>query len=340
MEKVKVCLDCDPGHDDACAIMLAGHNSKIDLLGISTVMGNQTLEKTTANALKIISLAGLRHIDVVAGQGRPLIKNLDICPEIHGDSGLETDKGVFPNVETKEPIQEKGIIHIHKVITQCPEKVTIIATACLTNIALLLILYPEIKLKIEQIVIMGGAMGIGNCGPVMEWNIMVDPHAAKIVFESGLKVVQIPLDVTHTCLVTKDILNHLQSWNTPFSLFLIDLLTFFAKAYKQVYDFDDPPLHDPLAVAYVIEPEIFKTVFMRVDIEINSDLTSGQTVCDVYHKSARPKNIHLATKVDVKMFWKLMLEAWKLSDEKSPYNTQAKLGKDITKLGVVWGGLR
>jgi len=272
-----------------------------------------------------VTMSGIQHVDVVAGQGKPLIRHLDVCPEIHGDSGLDTEKGSFPKIYTKAPINQKGILYMYQIISQCPDQVTIIAIAGLTNVALLLTIFPEIKSKIDKIVLLGGAMGIGNIGPVMEWNIMVDPHAAKIVFESGLKIVQIPLEVSHTCLVTQEIQSELKTWNTPFSFLLVDLLTFFAKTYKEVFKFDYPPLHDPLAVAYVIAPEIFTTEFMRVDIETNSELSSGQTVCDVYHRSAKPKNVHLATKVDVGAFWKLMMAAWKSANSKSPLNIRPKI---------------
>jgi inosine-uridine nucleoside N-ribohydrolase len=300
--------------------MLAGHNKNLNLLGISTIMGNQTVEKTTDNALKVLKLSGLDHIDVVAGQNKSILGVIATCPEIHGDSGLDTVHGVIPNVQTKGPIKEKAIIHMNRIISQSKTPVTLIATASLTNYALLITVFPEIMKKIDKIIVLGGAIGVGNIGPVMEWNIMVDPHAAKIVFESGLKIVQIPIEVTHTCLVTDSIIKELQSWNTPFSALLVDILMFFAKTYKEVFNFESPPLHDPLAVAYAIQPELFETHFVRVDIETISNLASGQTICDIFHRTGKPKNVHLAVKVDVPKFWDLMIDAFKQSNLKSTLN--------------------
>uniref|UniRef100_A0A6B2LA08 Inosine/uridine-preferring nucleoside hydrolase domain-containing protein n=1 Tax=Arcella intermedia TaxID=1963864 RepID=A0A6B2LA08_9EUKA len=314
-------MDCDPGHDDACAIMLAGHNPHLELLGISTVMGNQTLQKTTMNALKVLAISGLDDIKVVPGQAKPLIETLAVCPEIHGDSGLETAKESFPDVQIKEPVQQKAIIYMNQVFSKTEGKITIIATACLTNIALLLTVFPEVKEKIEEIVILGGAMGIGNMGPVMEWNIMVDPHAAKIVLESGLKIVLIPLEVTHTCLVTEAILDRIKAMQSPFSRLLVSLLTFFAETYQKTFNFSSPPLHDPLAVAYAIDPSLFETLFTRVDIEVESKLSKGQTVCDIYLMGKKElRNVHLATKVDVNKFWDLMFDAWNTTNNLSSLN--------------------
>jgi len=322
---VPVWLDCDPGHDDAFAIMLAGHNPKLRLLGISTIMGNQTVEKTTDNALRVIELAGLRHIDVVKGQSKPILAPLATCPEIHGSSGMDTIHGSFPKIDTKHTLPDKAILHIYRVLSQSPEPVTLIATGALTNFALLIVLFPEIMPKISRIILIGGAIGIGNIEPVSEWNILIDPHAAKIIFESGLTIVQIPLEVTHTVLVTQDILKEIRSLNTPFSGLLVDLLLFFAKTYKDVFNFNDPPLHDPIAVAFAIEPEIFETVYVRVDIETKSELSSGQTVCDLYHRTGKPKNVHLALKVNVPRFWQIMLDALRISDSISPLNNKHKL---------------
>jgi len=245
---------------------------------------------------------------------------LSICPEIHGNSGLDTINGTLPDVPLKEPIKEKAIIHMYKIISQSQEPVTILATAALTNIALLITIFPEIKQKIKQIILLGGAMGTGNISPVAEFNILVDPHAAKMIFESGLKIIQIPLEVSHTCLVTDDIIKEIKSWNTPFSVVLIDLLMFFAKTYKEVYGFQDPPLHDPLTVAYAINPDIFETRFLRVDIETNSELSKGQTVCDIHHRTNKQKNVHVAMKVNVSKFWEMLLHSLKIANQQSILN--------------------
>lgn len=190
----------------------------------------------------------------------------------------------------------------------------------LTNAAVLLILYPEVKDMIE-IVIMGGCMGIGNTAPVAEFNIQTDPEAAKVVFESGVPLTMVPLEVTHTALATSEVLADIHSNSpTPFRWAMQQLLLYFASTYRRVFKFEDPPLHDPCAVAFVISPEIFETELMRVDIETRSSYSSGQTVCDVWHQSDARNNCHVALKMDTAKFWQLMIAAIGDADRKSILN--------------------
>eukprot|EP01111_Echinosteliopsis_oligospora_P009903 TRINITY_DN2994_c0_g1_i3.p1 TRINITY_DN2994_c0_g1~~TRINITY_DN2994_c0_g1_i3.p1 ORF type:complete len:299 (-),score=77.98 TRINITY_DN2994_c0_g1_i3:160-1056(-) len=275
-EKQLVWLDCDPGHDDAFAIILAGYSNKIKLLGISTALGNQSIEKTTQNALKVLSISGLDHIDVVRGQAAPLIRPPMECPEIHGNSGLDCGVG-FPPI-TKTALPHKAVLYMYEIINAAPSPVTIVATACLTNIAVLITVFPEIKQKIKSVTLLGGAIGVGNMSPSAEWNILVDPEAAKLVFDSGMKIVMVPIEVSHTALATPDIISSIQNLNSNFGLLMVDLLLFFKKTYKEVFNFEHPPLHDPLAIAYVISPDLFETRLMRVDVETMSPLCSGRTV--------------------------------------------------------------
>lgn len=324
MGRTKIWLDCDPGHDDAMAIMLAGHSPSVELLGLSTVAGNQTVEKTTVNALRVLSLADIRGVDVVMGQGAPLMRESKVCPEIHGSSGLGTRSG--QEVPDLPPvgrlIPKKAIVHMYDVISQHGDgEVVLVATGSLTNVALLLMVFPEVKAKLAQIVLMGGAMGIGNTGPVAEFNIQCDPEAAKVVFECGVKLVQVPLEVTHTCLVTDEVVKALEAFDSPFGRLMIDLLQFFAQTYKDIFFFDFPPLHDPLTIAYVIDPSIFQTKLLRVDIETSSELSYGQTVVDVWQMSPKPRNVHVAQRVDVPAFWELMLAALRKANERSPLNS-------------------
>lgn len=326
----KVWLDCDPGHDDAFAIMLAGHNPNLELIGISTVHGNQSVKKTTSNALKTLSVSGLTKIKVVPGQSKPLVRPDKVCPEIHGESGLDCSDSFSLLMKKEESLHhdqlvsdKKAIIYMYETFSNIAsqgEKVTLVATGTLTNVALLLTVFPEVKETIEQIVLLGGAMGIGNMSPSAEWNILVDPEAAKIVFEAGVKLVMIPLEVSHTALVTPEIVDRIRKMDTQFSALCIDLLHFFAETYKRVFHFEYPPLHDPLAVAYVINPSIFETVLMRVDIETVSELTSGRTICDIYHMSKLPKNVFVGQKVNVEEFWNLLISSLTLANSVSSLN--------------------
>eukprot|EP00877_Chromochloris_zofingiensis_P007942 jgi/Chrzof1/3400/Cz12g23290.t1 len=198
----------------------------------------------------------------------------------------------------------------------------LVCTGALTNVAALIIIYPEV-LNLIEIIIMGGALGVGNTGPVQEFNIQTDPEAAKVVFESGVKLTMVPLEVTHTALVTQKVLTKMLNSRqpvSPFKLLTQQLLTFFASTYKAVFNFDDPPLHDPCAVAYVIAPHIFEVREMRVDIETCSSISAGQTVCDIWHQSTRPKNCFVAMSMDVDAFWALILDALDRADAASPMN--------------------
>jgi inosine-uridine nucleoside N-ribohydrolase len=216
-----VWLDCDPGHDDAFAILLCD-NPLIKLLGISTVHGNQTVEKTTANAIKTLALGAIWNIPVVAGLSKPVVVEARECPEIHGETGLDAPNSSFPTTSQKPVECDNAITYIKDQIMKCSSKVTVVATGCLTNVAMLLTLYPRIKERIDKIVVLGGAVGVGNISAAAEFNILVDPHAAHIVFESGCEsecrvsrvvcmmsscrvsniVFLITIDTTHTNLVT------------------------------------------------------------------------------------------------------------------------------------------
>ena len=167
---------------------------------------------------------------------------------------------------------------------------------------------------------MGGAIGCGNTGPAAEFNIQVDPEAAHIVFESDLPLYMIPLEVTHEALVTPSVLESIQLLNTNFSQIVIDLLLFFKLTYKKVFRMEHPPLHDPCAVAFVIDPNMFEYRLMRVDVETASTLSYGQTVCDIYDMSQKKKNVHVCTKMNNEKFWYMMIECMHLANKQSPIN--------------------
>ena len=194
------------------AILLAAFTPSIQLLGISTVYGNQTVEKTTENALKTLAISGIKDIPVVKGAERPLLRPSRQCPEIHGESGLETHSEPFPSVAVDVPVQGKAVNVIYQYLSNQEDKVTLIATGCLTNVALLLRIYPEVLNNLKRLVVLGGSYGQGNTGPVTEWNMELDPEAAKVVFDAGMyiELVQIPIQVTHTCLVSPSIFSFLE----------------------------------------------------------------------------------------------------------------------------------
>lgn len=310
-------LDCDPGHDDAMAIILACFHPECHVLGISTVAGNQSVEKTTLNAAAVLAAIGCSDIQLIKGQSRAIMQPLVFCEEIHGQSGLDGPDGKMLFTKGKLPAQtQPGVVLIFEAINRFYKEtgqiVDLVCTGSLTNIALMLTLFPEIAPAI-RITLMGGAMGIGNTGPVAEFNIENDPEAARIVFESGIPLVMVPLEVTHTVLVTPDILDRI-GMQTPFRKKITEMLTFFQSTYKTVFFFDHPPLHDPLAVWYVLKPEAFETRHLHVAIETASPLSKGQTVCDTFGRTGKIPNCHVAVKTDIPLFWDEMLEAVEKAD--------------------------
>lgn len=311
-----VWLDCDPGHDDMMAIILAAFSEEIDLKGIITSAGNQTLEKTTKNALKVLALCGREDIPVVKGLSKPLVRKGSCCPEIHGESGLAGSRQ-FDEMEVElEPVARNGIEYSYERIRDSYEKghpITYVATGCLTNLAVLLTVYPDIRTFLAGIVLMGGAVRtVGNITPSAEFNIYLDPEAAKIVVDSGVPhIVMTPLEVTHTVLVTPERIAQMKQVDQPVIPILLDLLAFFKQQYADVMQFTDPPLHDPVAMAYVCNPSLFTLNHLHVDIELASPTSYGMTVADYLRLSpnAPPPNVHVVEAVDIDGFWDLMIGA-------------------------------
>jgi inosine-uridine nucleoside N-ribohydrolase len=301
----RIILDCDPGHDDAIAILLAARSPALKLEAITTAAGNQTVEKTARNALRVCALAGIRDVPVAAGMDRPLVRELHIAPEIHGQSGLD-------GPELPEPDRALSPLHavdlLIELLLASDGDITLVATAPLTNIATALRREPQIVPKIQQIVLMGGAMGLGNWTPAAEFNIYVDPEAAHVVFTCGRPITMIGLDVTHQAQATPEVRECIRSLGTPVARLVDDLLGFFAQTYLEVFGFAAPPLHDPCAVAAVIDPTLVERKPMRVDIELRGEFTAGRTVCDVYSTTGRPANAEVGVGIDAARFWDLLIE--------------------------------
>jgi inosine-uridine nucleoside N-ribohydrolase len=300
-----VILDCDPGHDDAMAILLAAFNPAIKLLGITTVSGNGEIDKVTLNALRICALANIK-VPVAQGAGQAILGNVEASIEIHGESALDGADLPQPKFELEKI---NGVQLIAKLIAESTEKVTLVATGPLTNIAIFLKSYPELKSKISEIIFMGGSAGRGNRTPYAEFNIWMDPEAADIVVNSGLPVVMCGLDVTHQALVTEEIFAKLKAMNSKTSDIIIDLLKFFAKTYQDVFQMPDPPLHDPVAMAVVVDRSVVKLQKTNVEIELDGKYTRGATVVDLYNRNNGKANAEVALELDFDKFWGIMLDA-------------------------------
>ncbi len=300
-----IIIDCDPGHDDAIALLLAFSKPElVDVLAVTIVAGNQTLEKTVLNALKVLSFAG-KECEVAAGYGQPLMRSLEIAPEVHGESGLDGPDLPSPTFQASK---KHGVQMIIDKVRASKEKVTLVPTGPLTNIGAALVGAPDIKDNIERIVLMGGASREGNWTPAAEFNILVDPEAASIVFRSGVPITMIGLDVTHKAQIMEEDVQVLKRSGKKVALMVAELLEFFGEFHKTM-GFPGMPLHDPLAMAAVLDPTIVKTEFLPVQIETQGLYTTGRTVVDFYGVTGEKPNVDVALEVDRDRFVNLILEA-------------------------------
>lgn len=302
----KIILDCDPGHDDAIALLLAAHHPMLELLAITTVAGNQSIEKTTLNALKVCSLANIRDVPVAMGMDRPLVRPARHAADIHGASGMDGPNVPEPDIVL---VPQHGVDLLIELLLNSDGDITLIPTGPLTNIATAIRREPAILPKIQAISLMGGAIGVGNASPSAEFNLWFDPEAASIVFQCGRPITMTPLEVTHQALTTGEIVKRLRDVSRPVASFAADLLAFFADSYKNVFGFPAPPVHDPCAVAAVIDPTIISASEMYVEIETMSTLSAGRTICDVYGKLGKPANVRVGYSLDVERFWEMLLDA-------------------------------
>ncbi|MFI2371294.1 nucleoside hydrolase [Streptomyces sp. NPDC018833] len=303
---VPVIIDCDPGHDDAVAVMLAAGDPAVDLLAITTVAGNQTLEKTTLNARRVCTVAGITGVPVAAGCARPLVRPLTVADDVHGESGLDGPRFPAPAVDV---VPEHAVELMHRILTEHPEPVTLVPTGPLTNVALLLTRYPDAVAHIREIVFMGGSTERGNRTPAAEFNVYVDPEAADIVLGSGVPVTMCGLNVTHQALATPEVLARLEALGTELSRVCAELLTYFASTYRQLWGFTAPPVHDPVAVARVIDPQTVRCVDAHVAVELSGRYTRGATVVDLHGYTGRPVNARVAVCLDADRFWDRVIAA-------------------------------
>ncbi|NDL59101.1 nucleoside hydrolase [Phytoactinopolyspora mesophila] len=301
-----VILDVDPGHDDAMAILLARADPRVDLLALTVVAGNQTLDKCALNARRVCTIAGIDDVPIAAGADGPLARSLRIADDVHGASGLDGPQFGKPEVDLDD---RHAVELIYDTLRAHPEPVTLIPTGPLTNIALLLREHPDVRGRIHEIVLMGGSTGRGNVTPYAEANIYVDPEAAAEVFESGLDITMVGLNVTHQALVTGDVVARLREIGTPLADTCVQMMTFFGSTYRELWGMPAPPLHDPVAVARVIDPSLVRCVDAPVRIETRGEYTAGATVTDLHHLSGRPDNARVAVELDQPRFWDLMIDA-------------------------------
>jgi inosine-uridine nucleoside N-ribohydrolase len=298
---IPIIIDCDPGHDDAIALLLALASPEVELRGVTTVAGNQTLEKITRNALKVLELAGRPDIPVAAGADRPLRRTLRTAAHVHGESGL--DGPALP-----EPTARAVDAHAADLLDELIEPgVVLVPTGPLTNVALLLERHPDVRDRLERIVWMGGAISEGNVTPAAEFNAFVDPEAAAIVFGSGIPVTMIGLDVTHKALFTRAHAERLRGTGAAGRV-VAELSDFFQLFHERRYGMEGSPIHDAMAVAHVIDPTLVTTLHCNIEIETKSQHCDGRTVVDRWLVTEGPRNAYAGIDVDADRFLELLVD--------------------------------
>ena len=301
-----IILDCDPGHDDALAMLLALARPEVRLLAVTTVGGNADLRRTTRNALAVLTLAGRTDVPVAMGAPGPLVRPLRVADWVHGESGLD---GADLPEPAAQPVSEGAVALMARLIGESPTPVTLVPTGPLTNVALLLRAHPELRPRIARICLMGGSMGEGNATASAEFNIWVDPEAAAEVFDCGLPVAMMGLDVTHQARVTVAESDAWATLGTRTGRVLADLFRFFARFHRDRYGWDGSPIHDAVAIAHVLDLGLVRTEPYRVDVETTSELTRGRTVVDIRGLLGRPPNVDVGVSIDRERFLGLVRDA-------------------------------
>lgn len=299
-----IIIDTDPGQDDAVAILLALASPELDVLGITAVAGNVPLALTELNSRKICELAGKPETKVFAGASRPMVRELVTAEYVHGKTGLDGPDLPEPTMALQD---QHGVDFI--VDTLRAQKATICALGPLTNVALALIKAPDIADNIDEIVLMGGGLFEGgNVTPAAEFNIYVDPHAADVVFQSGVKITVFPLDLTHFALTTRERVDAFRAKGTKPCVATAELLDFFERFDVEKYGSAGGPLHDPNVIAYLIDPSLYKGRFINLEVETRSELTMGMTVADWWGVSGRDPNVTYMRTVDADGFFAMLLD--------------------------------
>ena len=298
-------LDCDPGHDDAFAILLAAGSPLADLRAITTVGGNGTLESVTRNALRVCTLAGVRDVPVSAGAAGPLRGELETAADVHGESGLDGPDLPEPDFE----LDPRGATELMAdVLREASEPVLLVPTGPLTNVAVLLQEAPDVREQIREIVWMGGSFGRGNRTPYAEFNAWVDPDAAQIVVDSGVPFTLVGLHLTHQAPATAELVERIRAVGGTLSEVAADWLGYFSSTYRDIWGFD-APLHDPVALALALDPSLatFQEAFLAVETE--GRWTRGATVCDPYGRLGQAPNARVAMELEADRFWDVLVTA-------------------------------
>ncbi|MBM3548950.1 MAG: nucleoside hydrolase [Alphaproteobacteria bacterium] len=302
MTRRKIILDCDPGQDDAVAILLALASTELDVLAITAVAGNIGIEKTSLNARAVVELARAAT-PVYAGCPRPLVREPVLATHIHGESGIDGASLSPPN----RPLADGHAVDFIRdtIRAHPPDEITLVAIGPLTNLACALIQAPDIAGRVQEIVLMGGAIGLGNTTPAAEFNIYADPHAAHVVFNSGARIVMTPLELTHQVLATHGRVATIRALGTEAARQVAGILDAYPKTTH--FGATGGPLHDPCAVAYLLWPDLMGGKDCRVDIETEATHSIGRTVIE-WRRQKTAANAHVLDTVDAEMLFRRITE--------------------------------
>lgn len=300
-----VIFDTDPGHDDAIALLMAAAASDLDLEVVTAVHGNHVLEKTARNALQILEVADRSDVSVAVGMAKPMVREPLITTHVHGETGLDGPELSEP---TSDPIETHAVDTIIETV-RTEEEVTIVAVGPLTNIGMAFRKAPEIVDQVSGLYLMGGAVGAGNQTPSAEFNILADPEAAAVVFESGVPITMVGLDATHQAILPAERFDELRRLDSAVGTMVADLLEFYAKFYRRRYDIDGVVIHDALSVAGLLHPEVLETKDYAVSIDTTGEYTDGRTVVDVHDVTDTEPNASVAVDVQTERFFELLFDS-------------------------------
>ena len=295
MTKQNIILDCDPGHDDAIALLLSCYSDKLNLLAVSTAAGNQTIEKTSKNALNLLNFFNKKDVPLAKGSSTPLVRKIKTCPEIHGESGL--DGFTFPTYEEKYDSREGYQLIIDTLLEN--DDVIVVTTGPMTNLALAIKHNPNITSRIKEIVLMGGSTGEGNITKAAEFNILVDPEAADICFSSGVPLRMLGLNVTRQILVTDKVINEASKIDTRGGDLFVKLMKVFNHNQREFFGLSAGPLHDPATIISLVNEKAFVFEDVNVTIDTSNTNLEGKTYCS----NKKPYNCKAAVKVNLHEYW-------------------------------------
>ncbi|KRK41025.1 nucleoside hydrolase [Loigolactobacillus bifermentans] len=308
-----IILDCDPGHDDAIALILAIYSAKINLLGVTTSAGNQKHSQTLRNAMSLLTLMHQQSIPIASGNRTPLFRDLISGISVHGVTGLDGTDLPTPNFPSQSiPATEL----MAKIITKNPNKVTIVVTGPCTNLALFLAVHPELKGSIKRLIIFGGGMGVGNCDPTTEFNFKADPEAAKIVINAGIPLVLAPLNVGLEAQLFTEDRHAIHRIKNPVAQAVAGLTDFYGLSFDSHWNLEGLPLYDPCTIAWLIDPSQFSSKNCHVTVETKGELTAGESIIDYYQITHQKPNAEVLFHVNRDWFAKLIIDAVKSFSQK------------------------